>query len=394
MTHDAAPVVVVVGIGADGWEGLSAEAQREVAAADVVFGSARQVALVPVDVEKVTWGAPLVPSLEAVLAEHEGRARVVLASGDPLFFGLATPLSARVPVRVVPHLSSAALAFARLGWSWQETAIVSLVGRPLASLSRALHDGARVLVLSADASTPAQVAHTLVEQGFGESSMVVLGDLGAPSESSVSATAATWSAEVPALNLIALTCRGTGRSVAAGLPDDVFENDGQITKREVRAVLLSLLAPQPGQLLWDVGAGTGSVGIEWMRLGGRAVGIEKSAEKGERVTRNADSLGVPGLKVVVGDAPAALADLDVPDAVFVGGGVTAPGLLEQCWHALKPGGRLVANAVTLESEAVLLDWQAKHGGELLRLSVQRTAPVGSFTGWKPMTTLTILSGTK
>ena len=194
--------------------------------------------------------------------------------------------------------------------------------------------------------------------------------------------------------MIALTCRGTGLAVVPGLPDDAFDNDGQITKREVRAVVLALLAPQPGQLLWDVGAGTGSVGIEWARSGGATIAVEKDPAKCARVARNASALGVPELAVVEGPAPAALLALASPDAVFVGGGATAPGVLEHCWGALASGGRLVVNAVTVESEAVLLDWQAKQGGELLRLSVQRTAPVGSFTGWKPATSLTIWSVTR
>jgi precorrin-6Y C5,15-methyltransferase (decarboxylating) len=224
--------------------------------------------------------------------------------------------------------------------------------------------------------------------------MSVWSQLGGPRESRLSATASTWRGDVDDLNVIALECRGTGLPLGAGLADDLFENDGQITKREVRAVVLSLLACRPGQVLWDVGAGTGSVGIEWMRLGGRAVAVERSAEKGARIERNAAALGVPGLQVVVGDAPDALAALPTPDAVFLGGGATAPGLLEKCWSALPASGRMVVNAVTLESEAALLAAQAKQGGELIRLSVQRTAPVGSFTGWKPMTTLTIWSATK
>ncbi len=386
--------VVVVGVGADGWGGLSATAQRELSEADVLFGMQRQLDLIPLTVEKVSWGSPLVPSIEPLLAPHVGRRRVVVASGDPLFYGIGSILIRLLgDVRVVPHVSSASLACAREGWTVQDVTVVSLVGRPLASMTSALHEGARVLVLSSDASTPALVAKALVALGFGESELAVWSQLGGPSEACARGTAALWSAEVEDLNVICITCQGPGLPVAAGLPDEVFENDGQITKREVRAVLLSLLAPEPGQVLWDVGAGTGSVGIEWQRLGGRTVAFERSPDKCERIARNAAALGVPGVEVVCGSAPEALAGA-APDAVFVGGGATAPGLLDACWSALGSGGRLVVNAVTLESEAVLLGWQAKHGGELLRLSVQRTAPVGTFTGWKPMTTVTIWSVTR
>ena len=229
-----------------------------------------------------------------------------------------------------------------------------------------------------------------------------------PSEASASGTADAWSADVDDLNVIALQCAGRPAAPALpsvpGLPDEAFENDGQITKREVRAVLLSLLAPRAGELLWDVGAGTGSVGLEWVRAGGRCVALEQSADKCARVVRNASAFGIltsdradsraASLAVVTGEAPAALAGFPAPDAVFVGGGATAPGMLDACWDALRPGGRLVVNAVTVESEALLLAAHASRGGELLRLSVQRTAPVGSFTGWKPMTTLTIWSVTR
>ena len=387
--------LVVVGIGADGWEGLTPGAQRELSAADVLFGMQRQLDLVPLEVQKVTWDTPLVPSILPLLSAHAGRRRVVVASGDPSFYGIGTTLQRLVgDVRVVPHVSSASLACAREGWALQDVRVLSLVGRPLESAHSALHDGARLLILSADASTPALVAAALVDKGFGSSTVAVWSQLGGPAEACVRATAETWSGTVDPLNVIAVECVGPGLPVVPGLPDEVFENDGQITKREVRAVLASLLAPQPGQLLWDVGAGTGSVGIEWARSGGRTIAVEKDGAKASRVTRNAASLGVPEVQVVLGPAPDVLTGLAAPDAVFVGGGATVPGLLDTCWDALQPGGRLVVNAVTAESEAVVLAWQAKHGGELLRLSVQRTAPLGGFTGWKPMTTVTIWSATR
>jgi precorrin-6Y C5,15-methyltransferase (decarboxylating) len=275
------------------------------------------------------------------------------------------------------------LACARMGWAQQDVRVVSLVGR--SPVLGPLQDGDRLLVLSADATTPATVLDLLAQQGFSASSVTVLSELGGPGEHA--------GEPFSDLNIVAVECRGSGLPTVPGLPEDAFENDGQITKREVRAVVLALLAPRRGQVLWDVGAGTGSVGIEWARAGGNAVAVERDADKLLRVERNAAALGVL-LDTCGGEAPDVLSSLPAPDAVFVGGGATTPGLMDACWDALGPGGRLVVNAVTAESEAVVLAWQAKHGGSLTRLSVQRTAPVGSFTGWKPMTTVTIWSVTR
>jgi precorrin-6Y C5,15-methyltransferase (decarboxylating) len=360
----------------------------------VLFGSARQLASLPGTAQRVTWPTPLLPALDALLEAHADQRRVVVASGDPMHFGIGATIARSHAVEVVPHVSSVSLACARMGWSQQDVTVASAVGRPLAALHLELRDGARLLVLSESAATPAAVAELLVARGFGDSVVSVWSQLGGPDEACSSAPASSWSGAVDDLNVVAIECRGEGLPRVPGLPDEAFENDGQITKREVRAVVLALLAPQPAQLLWDVGAGTGSVGIEWARSGGRTVAVEKDPDKCARIRRNSDGLGVPALRVVVGSAPDALAALDAPDAVFVGGGATAPGLLDACWSALRPGGRLVVNAVTVESEAVLLAWQAKQGGSLLRLSVQRTAPVGGFTGWKPMTSLTIWSVTR
>ena len=386
--------LVVVGIGADGWEGLSAPARTELMAAEVLFGGPRQLDLVPLAVPKVAWRTPLLATLREVLDEHEGRRRVVLASGDPMLFGIGTTLSRWYDLRVFPQVSSVSLACARQGWAVQDVQVVSLVGRPIESLLRALHEGAQVLVLSEDGGTPGQVAELLTAHGFGASELAVWSQLGGPAEACELGSAASWAAKVDPLNVVALTCHGSGLPDVPGLPEEAFDNDGQITKREVRAVVLALLAPEPGRLLWDVGAGTGSVGIEWARAGGRTVAVERAPDKCQRISRNAASLGVPAVTVVAGEAPQVLEGLASPDAVFVGGGATTPGLLEACWSALSRQGRLVVTAVTVESEAVLLAWQAKYGGELLRLSVQRTAPVGTFTGWKPMTTVTVWSVTR
>ena len=369
-------MITVVGVGADGWDGLAPAAQQAISSAPVVLGAPRQLALVPV--AGLPWTT--LADLDALLDQHPDC--VVLASGDPMRFGLGATLAARREVTVIPAVSSIALACARLGWADQDVRVVSLVGR--APSLGPLRDGERLLVLSADAGGPDLVRDLLAQQGF-SGELTVLSDLGGPGE--------RVGEPATDLNVVAVVCRGAGRSLVPGLPDDAFENDGQITKREVRAVVLALLQPFPGQRLWDVGAGTGSVGIEWARAGGLTVAVERDADKAARVLRNAASLGVV-VDVRTGEAPFALAELPAPDAVFVGGGATVPGMLDACWDALPIGGRLVVNAVTAESEAVVLAWHAKHGGELLRMSVQRTAPVGSFTGWKPMTTLTVWSVTR
>jgi precorrin-6Y C5,15-methyltransferase (decarboxylating) len=370
-------VITVVGIGADGWEGLTSAAQQAISSADVIIGAPRQLALVPR--EGLSWRA--LADLDALLDEHPSC--VLLASGDPMHYGIGAWLAGRREIHVIPAVSSISLACARMGWAQQDVRVVSLVGR--SAVLGPLRDSERLLVLSADATTPTKVVELLAAQGFSGSPVTVLSELGGPAEH----VGEPWSD----LNIVAVECRGSGLPHVAGLPDESFENDGQITKREVRAVILALLAPQPGQVLWDVGAGTGSVGIEWARAGGSAVAVERDTEKVARIQRNAAALGAL-LDARSGEAPDALTTLPRPDAVFVGGGATTPGLMDTCWDALGPGGRLVANAVTLESEALLLAWQAKHGGSLTRLSVQRTAPVGSFTGWKPMTTVTIWSVTK
>ncbi|WP_208297315.1 precorrin-6y C5,15-methyltransferase (decarboxylating) subunit CbiE [Actinophytocola oryzae] len=388
--------ITVVGIGADGWDGLSPAARLEVDEAEVVIGSSRQLALLPASrALRVAWPSPLLPAVEPLLAEHAGRRVCVLASGDPMLFGIGgtlVRLLGEAAVRVVPHPSSVSLACARLGWPVEDVEVVSLVGRPVESLL--VLPNRRVLVLSAGAGTPERVAELLRTRGYGPTPMTVLEDLGGPGERRHDGTAATWQASVGALNVIALDCRAApgvsplGRT--PGLPDDAFDHDGALTKREVRAVTLAALAPLPGQLLWDVGAGAGSVAIEWLRThpACRAVAVEPRAERASRISANAAALGVPGLTVVHGRAPEALADLPHPDAVFVGGGVSADGVLAACWGALPAGGRLVANAVTLESEAVLTRWHAGVGGTLTRIEVSRAAPIGGFTGWKPMMPVT------
>jgi precorrin-6Y C5,15-methyltransferase (decarboxylating) len=395
--------IVVVGIGADGWDGLSPRARAAIGDADVLRGSARQLALVPGDVpaERVPWPSPMAPALAALLTDHPGRRVVVLASGDPMLSGVGTSLvrlHGAGAVEVVPHPSSVTLACARLGWAVEDTQVVSVVGRPVELVAPHATPRRRLLVLGSDGGTPAAVADLLSRRGYGASQLVALAQLGGVAERTFRGTAAGWPhAETDPLVVTAVEVVAEPGTVplppVPGLPDDAYAHDGQLTKRDVRAVTLARLAPLPGQLLWDVGAGAGSIGIEWMRVhpSCRAVSVESSPERARRIVENAARLGVPGLQVVEGRAPAALSGLPAPDAVFVGGGLTSDGLLETCWAALRPGGRLGANAVTVEGEAVLAAWRARVGGELVRLAVQRAEPVGGYTGWKPAMPVTIWS---
>jgi precorrin-6Y C5,15-methyltransferase (decarboxylating) len=387
--------VTVVGLGADGWAGLPDASRTALREAEVLIGGPRQLDLLPPECtgQRVAWPSPLRPAVPGLLAAHAGRRIAVLASGDPMFYGIGRALAEEAgALRVLPHPSSVSYAAARLGWPLEDVEVVTLVGRPAARLAAALHHGRRLLVLSADATTPGEVAALLRDRGFGPSRMRVLEQLGGERERTTdAATADDWPAERPPgdpLNIVAVECRRAPDALrlgaVPGLPDEAYEHDGQLTKRHIRAATLGVLAPAPGELLWDIGGGSGSIAVEWMRAhpSCRAVTVERDPARAERITRNADRLGVPGLRVVTGAAPAVLAELPPPDAVFVGGGLTAPGLLDACWEALPGGGRLVANTVTLESEALLADAHRRHGGELVRLAVAHAVPVGGFTGWR------------
>lgn len=389
--------VTVVGIGADGWAGLTAAARAALTAAEVVIGGPRQLDLLPGECagERVAWPSPLRPAVPGLLAAHTGRRIAVLASGDPMFYGIGRALTETLgagAVYVLPHPSSVSHACARLGWPLEDVEVVTVVGRPVARVAAALHHGRRLLVLSADATTPDAIAALLRDRGFGPSRIRVLERLGAPEERITDPVRADdrppGTAPGDPLNIVAVECEAAPGALrlgaVPGLPDDAYEHDGQLTKRHVRAATLGVLAPAPGELLWDVGGGSGSIAVEWARThpACRAVVVERDPARAARISRNTDRLGVPGIRVVTGAAPAALTGLPRPDAVFIGGGLTAPGLLAACWDALPEGGRLVANTVTLESEALLADAYRRHGGELVRLAVAHAVPVGGFTGWR------------
>ncbi len=393
------PWLTVVGIGEDGFKGLGKNARRALMNASRIIGGQRQLDLLPVCIrgERQLWPSPF--SLAPVL-EQRGEAVCVLASGDPMFYGVGASLARQVPsdeMLIFPAPSSCSLAAARLGWPLQEVSIVSLVARPLAALNAQLFSGVRLLLLSNDGQSPAAVAQLLRERGFGSSRMSVFEHLGGDAEQRIDASAHDWNlASTADLNVIAIECLADANtprlSRLAGLPDSAFKHDGQLTKRDVRAITLARLAPTPGELLWDVGAGSGSIGIEWMRAhpSCRALAIEADDGRQQLIELNRDALGVPGLQLIRGKAPQALQGLERPDAIFIGGGVTREGVLETCWERLKPGGRLVANAVTLQSEVTLMSWRERFGGELTRIHVAQAQPLGEFDTWRQALPITLL----
>ncbi|AKA84224.1 MULTISPECIES: bifunctional cobalt-precorrin-7 (C(5))-methyltransferase/cobalt-precorrin-6B (C(15))-methyltransferase [Pseudomonas fluorescens group] len=397
------PWLTVVGIGEDGFKGLGRNARHALLRASRIIGGQRQLDLLPVCIrgERQLWPSPF--SLEPVLSRR-GEAVCVLASGDPMFYGVGASLARQVSTQellILPAPSSVSLAAARLGWPLQEVVTLSVVARPIAAINAHLASGVRLLVLSNDGSSPAAIASLLLEAGYGPSRLSVFEHLGGGHERRIDGLAQSWEqASVADLNLVAIDCLADANaprlSCLAGLPDSAFKHDGQLTKRDVRAMTLARLAPMPGELLWDVGAGSGSIGIEWMRAhpSCRALAIEADAGRQNLIEHNRDVLGVPGLQLIRGKAPDALLGLEAPDAIFIGGGVTREGVLDTCWQHLRPGGRLVANAVTLQSEMTLMNWRAEHGGELTRIHVAQAQPLGEFDTWRQALPITLLEVVK
>jgi precorrin-6Y C5,15-methyltransferase (decarboxylating) len=388
----------LIGIGEDGIAGLSPAARSRIAQARFVVGGARHLALVtPLEAESMAWPSPLTDAFPAIL-ERRGTPVVVLASGDPFYYGVGSLLAAGVPgdeMECIPAPSAFSLAAARLRWSLQDCRGVSLHGRELARIIPELQPRARILALSWDRTTPACLAALLCERGLGESALTVLEALGGPHEKITTTTAAAFAAEEFAhLNLVAVEVIADSQSrilpITSGLPDSWFETDGQLTKREVRALTLSALAPRRGELLWDIGAGSGSIAIEWLLRDPamRAIAIEARDDRAARIRRNALALGVPQLVIVTGLAPSALESLPQPDAIFVGGGASDDGVLDGALAALPRGGRLVVNAVTVETEAELVTRFRRHGGELVRLDLSRIAALGDFHAFRPTLPIT------
>ena len=386
------PPLVVVGIGAGGWAELGESARSALIAAETIIGSARQLALLPQSSAVYRpWPSPIDPLVDELVAGTDARV-CVLASGDPMLHGIGATLARRMaPGRLVvhPHPSAFALACARLGWPSDEVDLVSAVAQPREIVVRLLAPGRRLVVYSAGAGGAAGVARLLRERGFGASRLVVLEQLGGPAERIVQSTAQDWvETAVDPLHAVAIECRANAGtpmySLVPGLPDGAYEHDGALTKRHVRAATVAALVPAPGALLWDIGAGSGSIAIEWLRAEttAAAIAIEARAERAQRIGANALRLGVPRLRVVPGHAPEALNGLPRPDSVFIGGGLTSAGIVARCWEALAAGGRIVANAVTLEGEQALLAARAACGGDLVRITISHAEPIGGFEAWR------------
>lgn len=397
--------LAILGIGEDGIEGLSTAARHEIETASFVVGGPRHLALAKPLIRGgcLAWPSPIADAFPKILA-HRGEPVVVLASGDPYCYGIGSTLARIVPIAetlCIPAPSAFSLACARLGWARQDVTTLSFCGRRLETILPRLQPEARILAFSADHTTPAAIAALLRRNGFGGSALHIMEALGGPRERIRTTTAsAGLPDEIDPLNLLAIEVVA-GRNariipLACGLADALFEHDGQITKREMRAVTLSALAPRAGELLWDIGCGTGSIAIEWLLRSpaNRAIAIESNAERAARAARNALAFGVPELKIIVGRAPAALSDLPAPDAVFIGGGAREADVIDIAWRALSLGGRAVVNAVTLETEVLLCAAQRAYGGTLTRLTVAHAEPLGNMRAFRPARPITQWSAMK
>jgi precorrin-6Y C5,15-methyltransferase (decarboxylating) len=387
----SAPWLHIIGIGEDGLAGLTPATRAVVEAAEVIIGGDRHHRLAEtITAERIAWPSPF-DALIGTLQAQRGRRVVVLATGDPLWYSVGARIGRAIdPAEIMyhPQVGAFQLAAARMGWSMADLETLTVHGRPVEQMIAFIQPDQRLLILTTGAETPAQIARFLSERGFGQSRMTVFAAMGGPDEARFDGVADSWSHDVPAFNTLAVDCVAAPDAAllprVPGLSDALFQHDGTMTKQEVRAATLAKLMPMRGALLWDVGCGSGSVAIEWMRAAryARAVGIEPRADRRLLAANNALALGVPGLKLIEGTAPEALSGLDAPDAIFIGGGLS-DAAFAACWQALRPLGRLVVNAVTLESEALMLDLYHRYGGTLVKIQVQRVEPVGRLHGWRP-----------
>ena len=386
----------IVGIGEDGMDGLTPATRAVVEAAEIIIGGDRHHQLSDgITATRIGWPSPF-DALIDTLKSHQGKRVVVLATGDPLWFSVGARIGRAIPADQIvyhPQISAFQLTAARMGWSVADVETLTVHGRPVHQMVAFIQPDQRLIILTTGAETPGQIAQFLTERGFGDSPMTVLANMGGDKEQRFDGTAATWDHEVPAFNTLAVHCVAASDAAllprVPGLADDLFHSDGTMTKQEVRAATVAKLMPMRGALLWDIGTGSGSVAIEWMRAAryARAIGIEPRADRRAMAAENALALGAPKLELIEGEVPAALAGLDAPDAIFIGGGLS-PETFEIAWSNLRPLGRLVANAVTLESEAVLMALHKAHGGQLVKIGVERAEPVGRLTGWRPAMTVT------
>ena len=392
--------LTIIGIGEDGLSGLGTLAREVIDDAEFLFGGERHLALV--GKKGLIWKSPLEDSF-VELDQLQGKKVVVIATGDPMWFGIGATLGRRYgpdAIKVIPSSSAFSLVAARLTWPLNEIDCLTVHGRDLDRVRAFLMPGNKLIILTNDGNTPGQIAELLKDTGFGGSLLTVFSQMGGTDERRFEGTAIDLDHDaIPDLNTVAIECLADEglilKARTPGLPDDVFEHDGQLTKREVRAITVSSLAPMPGQMLWDIGAGCGSIGIEWLRgtLNARAIAVERNMDRLGMINRNSLALGVPELKVIFGEALTEIIGLPSPDAVFIGGGLTTDGLLEYCWQNLRPGGRLVANAVTFESERRLFEAREKLGGDLNKIEISRAQAMGDYTSWHglmPVTQLKII----
>ncbi|NCO87660.1 MAG: precorrin-6y C5,15-methyltransferase (decarboxylating) subunit CbiE [Rhodobacterales bacterium] len=396
MTDAPHPWLHIVGIGEDGIDGLLPATRAIVQSAEVILGGDRHHLLAGVEgAERIAWPSPFDAMIDTIRA-LKGRRAVVLVTGDPLWFSVGARIGRAIPPAEIvyhPQVSAFQLAAARMGWSLPDVETLTVHGRPTEQMIAFIQPDARLLILTTGSETPGQIARFLTDRGYGGARMTVLAAMGGADEARFDGTARDWAHVVPAFNTLAVECIAAPDAAlqprVPGLDDLLFRSDGTMTKQEVRAATLARLMPMRGALLWDIGTGCGSVAIEWMRAAryARAVGIEPRADRRAMAAANALALGTPQLRLIAGEAPAALAGLDAPDAIFIGGGLSEA-VFDAAWAALRPLGRLVANAVTLESEAVLIGLHARHGGALVRIQIARAEPVGRLTGWRPLMPVT------
>ncbi len=392
MTRREEPWLEIIGIGEDGVAGLSETARSLVEDAEVIVGGDRHHKLSDnTSARRIAWPSPF-DAMIGEIKKHKGKQIVILVTGDPLWYSVGARILKAIPaaeIRFHPQLSAFQWAACRMGWSLADCGTLTVHGRDVSQIVPHFAPNARLLVLTRDGQSPNEIAELLKQRGYGKSKLTALCALGGQNEKRFEGNAARWKKAVPDFHTLAVECLADPAAPLltrqAGLPDDAYTHDGQMTKQVVRAATLANLSPYPDALLWDVGAGCGSVAVEWMRAarGARAIAIEPVPARQKMIEQNRTVLGVPKLEIVAGKAPHALKGLPVPDAVFIGGGISEKGVFETCWRRLRTGGRLAANAVTVESEMQVLALQEKHGGSLSRISVQQAEPVGRFKGWKP-----------
>lgn len=395
------PWLTIIGIGEDGLQGLNHEARCALEKADIVYGGKRHLKLAEAAIsgEMRLWPTPFLSVIDALQALR-GQSIVVLASGNPLFYGVGGTLmkhfsSDEMTIYFQP--SSFSLAMARMGWPMQDVSCISLVGRPLNTLKAHIQNGKKLLIMPADGAALMDIAAFFEEIGAAKTKLILLENLGGAKEkiSHPITPAEAKEYAVGDLYVIAAECCCPAKNaypMGTILPDDAFQNDGQLTKHDIRAVTLSYLAPRFGQLLWDVGAGSGSISVEWLRAGAqtRAFAIEKNRRRAELIKINAENIGVSCLTLYEGEAADIIPTLEAPDVVFIGGGFTEGNIAETCWKALKKGGHLVANGVTVETETAFQHWVKQHGGRLVKLSSAHIAPLGDFHVWREALPVTIL----